>query len=149
MGPAWADAPIEVTIPRRRSASHAGTAAHRRDLRPDEVTELKAIPVTTAVVTLIDLAVRLPVDALEAAINDADRLDVIDPRGLRRAVKTARRTPGIGRLRSALDRRTFTLTGSELERRFLPIARRAGLPAPLTQSGSTGSGSTSSGRSWV
>lgn len=36
-------------------------------------------------------------------------------------------------LRETLDRRTFTLTDSELERRFLPLARRAGLPAPQTQ----------------
>jgi very-short-patch-repair endonuclease len=32
-----------------------------------------------------------------------------------------------------LDRRTFVLTDSELERRFLPLARAAGLPPPRTQ----------------
>ena len=37
-------------------------------------------------------------------------------------------------LRETLDRRTLVLTDSELERRFLPIARRAGLPPPQTQS---------------
>jgi very-short-patch-repair endonuclease len=31
-----------------------------------------------------------------------------------------------------LDRRTFTLTDSQLERRLLPLARRAGLPRPRT-----------------
>ena len=36
-------------------------------------------------------------------------------------------------LRSLLDRRTFTLTDSKLERRFLPIARAAGLARPLTR----------------
>jgi very-short-patch-repair endonuclease len=35
-------------------------------------------------------------------------------------------------LRQILDRRTFTLTESQLERKFLPLARRAGLPAPQT-----------------
>jgi very-short-patch-repair endonuclease len=35
-------------------------------------------------------------------------------------------------LREVLDRRTFTLTDSELERRFLPIARSDGLPPPRT-----------------
>lgn len=35
-------------------------------------------------------------------------------------------------LRELLDRQTFTLTDSALERLFLPIARRAGLPPPLT-----------------
>jgi very-short-patch-repair endonuclease len=32
-----------------------------------------------------------------------------------------------------MDRRTFTLTDSELERRFLQLVRKAGLPQPLTQ----------------
>lgn len=39
---------------------------------------------------------------------------------------------GARRLRELLDRRTFALTDSELERRFLPLSRRAGLPKPLT-----------------
>jgi very-short-patch-repair endonuclease len=39
----------------------------------------------------------------------------------------------VANLRKTLDRRTFTLTDSELERRFLPIARRAGLPPPQTR----------------
>jgi len=36
-------------------------------------------------------------------------------------------------LRRTLDRRTYTMTDTQLERRFLPIARRAGLPKPRTQ----------------
>jgi len=39
----------------------------------------------------------------------------------------------VGPLRAVLDRRTFTLTDSELERRFIRLVRRAGLPVPLTQ----------------
>jgi very-short-patch-repair endonuclease len=39
---------------------------------------------------------------------------------------------GAAALRRALDRPTFAVTDSELERRFLPIARRAGLPQPQT-----------------
>jgi very-short-patch-repair endonuclease len=35
-------------------------------------------------------------------------------------------------LRTVLDQRTFVLTDSELERLFLPIARGAGLPRPVT-----------------
>ena len=40
--------------------------------------------------------------------------------------------PGVAMLRTLLDRRTFTLTDSELERRFLRIVERVGLPRPLT-----------------
>jgi very-short-patch-repair endonuclease len=40
--------------------------------------------------------------------------------------------PGVPALRKLLDRLTFVLTDSELERYFLPIARRAGLSMPET-----------------
>ena len=43
--------------------------------------------------------------------------------------KTARKAESFGEL---LDRNTFLLTDSELERRFIPIARRAGLREPFT-----------------
>ncbi len=36
------------------------------------------------------------------------------------------------RLRTMLDRHTFRLSDSELERRLLTLARNAGLPSPLT-----------------
>jgi hypothetical protein len=42
------------------------------------------------------------------------------------------RRPGMALLRQTLDRHSFTLTASELDRRFLPLARRAGLPLPVT-----------------
>lgn len=35
-------------------------------------------------------------------------------------------------MRAILDRHTFVLTDSELERRFLPLVRRVGLPLPHT-----------------
>jgi very-short-patch-repair endonuclease len=41
--------------------------------------------------------------------------------------------PGLAALRETLDRRTFTLTDSKLERLFLPIARAAGLSRPRTR----------------
>jgi very-short-patch-repair endonuclease len=39
----------------------------------------------------------------------------------------------LAKLKTTIDRRTFTYTRSELERAFLPLARRAGLPKPLTR----------------
>ena len=41
-------------------------------------------------------------------------------------------TKGARKLARLLDRHTFTLTDSELERLFKPIAASAGLPRPLT-----------------
>ncbi|MEX2253245.1 MAG: DUF559 domain-containing protein [Thermoleophilaceae bacterium] len=70
---------------------------------------------------------------LEAAINEADKLDLIDPETLRQSLGRFAGYPGVVALRELLDHRSFTLTDSELERRFLPIARAAGLPEPLTR----------------
>jgi very-short-patch-repair endonuclease len=97
------------------------------------VARIDGIPVTDPVTTLTDLATSLSLSALEAAINAADRLDVIDPEALRAAIERRAGARGVSVLRETLDRRTFTLTDSELERRFRPIARRAGLPQPETQ----------------
>ena len=81
---------------------------------------------------LIDLATRPSRDELEAAINAADKLDLVDPETLRSALDRFAGQPGVAVLRKTLDRRTFTVTDSVLERHFLPIARRAGLSRPLT-----------------
>ena len=48
------------------------------------------------------------------------------------SLPTFRGMAGVAALRRCLDRPTFVLTDSELERRFLPIAHAAGLPIPQT-----------------
>jgi very-short-patch-repair endonuclease len=125
---------IEVSVPDTRRPRASGVTVHRRArIRPSEVTTRYEIPVTTPAQTLIDLATCSSPGALEAAVNDADKLDLIDPETLRSVLDEHVGEPGVRILRNLLDRRTFTLTDSELERRFLPLARRAGLPMPLTQ----------------
>lgn len=66
-------------------------------------------------------------------MNEADRLNLITPPALRRALDSHRGEPGVAVLRMLLDRRTFRMTRSELERYFLPLTERAGLPLPLTK----------------
>ena len=83
--------------------------------------------------TLIDLATLLKPGPLEVAVNAADRLGLVDPEALRQRVEECRGMDGVKTLRRVLDRRTFALTDSELERRFLALVRRARLPRPLTQ----------------
>jgi very-short-patch-repair endonuclease len=126
--------PIHVSVPMRANPRRAGVRAHRRAaLGAHEVTRRRGIPVTTVVTTLVDLAATIGRDQLEAAVNEADRLDLADPERLRAALDELPSRPGIAVLRQTIDRRTFTLTDSGLERRFLPLARRAGLPRPETQ----------------
>jgi very-short-patch-repair endonuclease len=123
----------EVSVRASSARRRTGIVVHRRpSLTAREVTRHHGIPVTTPVCTLVDIASRLDPGELEAAVNEADKLDLTDPEALRDAVDEMLPRPGIGALRRLLDRRTFTLTDSELERRFLPVARKAGLPAPQT-----------------
>jgi very-short-patch-repair endonuclease len=125
---------IHVAVPSRRRPRHAGIVAHRRSrLGPSEVAEVDGIPVTNIVTTLIDLATLVTDGELERAVNAADRLDFIDPEALGAALEAQPRQRGLGRLKRLLDRHTFSLTDSELERRFRLIARGAGLDPPETQ----------------
>jgi very-short-patch-repair endonuclease len=91
------------------------------------------IPVTAPVRTLVDLAATSGPAGIERMVNEADRLDLTDPETLRAALGDYRGQRGVARLRAVLDPRTFRLTRSGLERRFLPLAEQAGLPVPLTR----------------
>jgi very-short-patch-repair endonuclease len=125
---------IDVSLPAGLSRRpRRGIVIHRRPtLTTRDITRRDGIPVTTPVCTLIDIAARLERGPLEAAINEADKLGLTDPEALRAALPLLARRPGVRQIRELLDRRTFTLTDSELERRFLPLARSAELPRPVT-----------------
>lgn len=97
-----------------------------------DVTRRLSIPVTGIVRTMVDQAARLDRAAVERMINEADRLGLVGPEELRKALDVRRKERGLPRLREALDLRTFRLTDSELERQFLALIRSTGLPLPLT-----------------
>jgi AbiEi antitoxin C-terminal domain len=125
---------IEVSVPAPRDPRPSGIRVHQRIvLGGEDVGTHRGIPVTSPFRTVLDLAIHLPELQLEAAVNEADKLDLIDPETLRAGIERPPHQPGVGKLRELLDRRTFTLADTELERRFLRIARRTGLPPPLTQ----------------
>lgn len=124
---------IELSLPSQSHREILGLRIHRRpSLQPRDVTTRHGIPVTAPVQTLIDLSLRVDRRGIERAINEADKYDLVHPPGLRGALELRVGEPGVARLRQVLDRRTFRLTREELERRFLPLARQAGLPTPLT-----------------
>jgi hypothetical protein len=125
---------IEVSVEMPRAPRVRGIRVHRRQaLQADDRAVRDNIPVTCPTRTVIDLALRVSTPALERMVNDADKLDLIDPEQLRADLDARAGQPGVRPLRNLLDRTTFTLTDSELERRFIPIAKAAGLPPPLTQ----------------
>lgn len=124
---------IEVSLPSPSRRRRPGIRIHRRpSLAEKDITTEYGIPVTAPIQTLIDLSLRIDHRGLERAINEADKYDLVHPPQLRKALDQRQGEPGVGRLRVILDRRTFRLTKEELERRFLPLAREAGLPVPLT-----------------
>jgi very-short-patch-repair endonuclease len=126
--------PIHLTVPPHRDRRQADIVVHRRStLAVADVCHHRGIPVTTPVRTLIDIATQVQYRDLLAAINEADKLGLVDSERLWSALDTRAGLQGVGVLRRVLDRATFVLTDSELERRFLPIARLAGLPLPWTR----------------
>jgi len=122
---------LSLTSPSRRR--RPGLRIHQRpSLQERDLTVEYGIPVTTPIQTLIDLSLRHDRRGVERMINEADKYDLVHPPELRRALDERGGEPGVAVLRQILDRRTFRLTKEELERRFLPLARKAGLPVPLT-----------------
>ena len=125
---------IEVSVEVPRAPRVSGIRVHRRQaFRPSDRAVKDRIPLTCPTRTVIDLALRLSTPALERTVNEADKLDLTDPERLRAELDTRAGQPGVRPLRNLLDGATFTLTDSELERRFIPLALAAGLPRPLTQ----------------
>lgn len=125
---------IDVTVPAASGRrSRLGIRIHRRKLTDEDRSERRGIPVSSPLLTLVDLATSISKPQLEAAISELDKLGLTDPDTLRSSLSAVRPRPGTRQLRECLDEQTFTLTDSELERRFLRIARQAGLPKPTTQ----------------
>lgn len=125
---------IDVSVRRSTRVQRPGLRVRRRPSlsSPDIVSEA-GIPVTSPVRTLVDLATELGPVALERAVNEADKRDLIDPETLRSRLDDYAGEPGVRLLRRTLDKRTFRLSDSDLEIYFRPIAAEAGLPPPLSK----------------
>jgi very-short-patch-repair endonuclease len=126
--------PIEVTIRSRGRVRLPGIKVHRRPTLPERsIVRRRGIPVTSPPQTLVDLAAELEIIRVERAVNEADKLDLIDPETLREALDGYIGVPGAKALRAMLDRHTFRLSDSDLEVLFRPLALAADLPLPLSK----------------
>jgi very-short-patch-repair endonuclease len=121
---------IHVTVPRTANPRRRGVKVHRREAYARR--KRNGIPVTTVERTIIDCAATLARDDIEQMVNQATIKRLTDPEKLRRAAGRAGHLRGAAKLRRILDIATFRFTRSALERAFIPIALRAGLPRPLT-----------------
>jgi len=125
---------IEISVRRHCKVRRPGIRVHdRAGLWNRDLASRFGIPVTGPVRTFLDFATVTGPKTVERAINEADKLDVIDADSLREALDCHPGEPGIRLLRHVLDKDTFRLSDDELERLFRPLAAAAGLPVPLTK----------------
>lgn len=123
---------VVISIPAGTRSRFRDARLHCRKFVSGDRGAADGIPVTSPARTLLDLATVADERRLEAAVNAADKLGLIDPESLRRQVADRAGQPGAPALRGLLDSSTFRLTDSELERRFLRLVRSANLPLPRT-----------------
>jgi very-short-patch-repair endonuclease len=125
---------IDVTVRRECRIKRSGLNVHARAKLPERsVVRRFGIPVTHPIQTLIDLATELKIMRLERAVNEADKLDLVDPEALRQSLDGYVGMPGVKPLRTMLDRHTFRLSDSDLEVCFRPLPLAAGFELPLTK----------------
>ena len=119
--------PLQVTTPRRCS-SLAGMKVYGR--RTCERTLHKGLPSTTVEQALLDYAAVAPLERVRHALAVADYRKLLNSSALRSSLGKGRR--GSVRLAAALERHEPKLahTRSPLERLFLPLCERAGVPMP-------------------
>jgi very-short-patch-repair endonuclease len=124
---------IDVTVPRRSGRSRGKVRVHQtRHLHPDDVTVVHGIPVTSVARTLLDLAATEKPDRLGRAIEQAEKLKLLDARAIDKALERNPHHKGRKPLSDALTDVFQTVQGTrrELERRFQRLVRDANLPRP-------------------
>jgi predicted transcriptional regulator of viral defense system len=129
-GLGWSGAAhIDVTGSGR---GQVGIRIHRsRGLHQEDRSTRDSIPVTSLARTLLDLASSVPQRQLERALEQADRLDMLDMVEVDALLDRTSGHHGIGPLTARLaDYRPTLETRSELELAFLALCREAGLPMP-------------------
>jgi very-short-patch-repair endonuclease len=101
-------------------------------LRRADCTNVNGVPCTTIERTLLDLAAVLPLWELRRALAEAEVLQILNHDVLRLLIRHCRGRRGVARLRLLLDEihPETKRTRSELERMFLRMCDRAGLPPP-------------------
>jgi very-short-patch-repair endonuclease len=83
--------------------------------------------------TLLDIAPGLTRRELETAINEADKLGVLQANELPSLIAASPGRRGVKAIRKVLAEGSFHGTDSDLERRFLKLVNHLGLPRPETQ----------------
>jgi very-short-patch-repair endonuclease len=124
---------IDVSVRRTGRTRRPGLRLHwPRTLYDSEVTAHDGIPVTTPARTILDLAAGLQRHRLERLLDQAEIQELTDYPALDAMARAHPRHPGATRLTRALAGYDAgaTLKRSDLERLFLRICEKHGLPTP-------------------
>jgi restriction endonuclease-like protein/putative AbiEi antitoxin of type IV toxin-antitoxin system len=124
---------VDVTVSGRSGRRQAGIDVHRpRNLSAADATEHEGIPCTTVAWTLLDLAEVVNGRQLQSACRRAEILRLFDLGAVEDVLERGRGRRGVDPLEVALSRLapSTMLTRNELERLFVALGMRAGLPRP-------------------
>ena len=106
-------------------------AVRCRGLGTKDGTRWKGIPITTVPRTLVDLAAVFPLDALARACHEAGVLHRTTPGQVKQVLARRPKSPGAAKLWLIMAG-DEPVTLSKLERGFVKVVRREGLPLPIT-----------------
>ena len=124
---------VDVTAPNRRGRMPTGIVAHRDGmLGVSDRTKWHGVPCTTVARTLLDLAAVASAWDLRKAVAEAEVRGLLRMPAIRALIRRCRGRRGVARLRLCVDELdpSTRRTRSELERMFLGLCKRAGLPKP-------------------
>jgi very-short-patch-repair endonuclease len=124
---------VHVTVGGGSRRRRAGLVVHRSGIwHPDDRDTIAGIPVTSLSRTLLDLAELASATELQRVYEAAAKRALVDLRAIERLLARSNGRRGAGRLRVLLDYdpTAAAQAKSELERLFLDLVRRAGLPTP-------------------
>ncbi len=131
----WLHEPVDVTVVGRNPGRSKGIRIHRSlSLSPGDLRQRQGMRVTSPLRTLMDLAATASDHDLERAVAEAQVARLVTVDELAAGVRAASGRRGAGRLRRLLDDGDAAPTRSVAEREMRALVRRAGLPAPESNS---------------
>ncbi len=134
---AWSPSKVDVSVPTPggRSRRDAIRVHRATTLRPEDIVLVHRIPCTTVARTLLDLAEALDSAAVERALDQGAKTEVLDFNELKDQIARNQRRPAAAALQGILDAHApgSTPTWNEFEKRMFALCRRIGLPDPEAQ----------------
>jgi very-short-patch-repair endonuclease len=123
---------IYVTVPANGRAKRKGIVLEQvRAFHEKDRAVRDGIPVTALARTLIDVVGYESEERVERALEQAERMRLLDGRAIDEACARAPTRKGVKRIRARLrEHRAPAMSRSAFERRFLIMCRKAGLPLP-------------------